>query len=186
MSKVNKGPAAPEKLFVRSEFNYDMKAASDAGGLACRDASRTSQEFKDEVDINTIAKRYGLTGELPENVPMVFHGDFTDVVDFRGAHDLIVRARESFDALPAHVRSRFDNDAAKFVDFTSDAKNFDEAVSLGLVRPEVQEARAKEAQAKRQAEIEAAAAELVKMQQAASGEAVGAPGKKGAKDQSST
>lgn len=35
--------------------------------------------------------------------------------------------------LPAKVRSRFENDPQKFLEFCSDPKNRDEAVSLGLI-----------------------------------------------------
>lgn len=126
--------------------------------------SRAQQEFAEEVDINTIVKRFGLTGQLPENVPMYFNADFTEVVDFQGAMDLVRAAQESFDAMPAHVRERFGNSAVKFVEFTSNADNFDEALKLGLIRPEVQEARAAKAEADRQAEVARAAAELVAKQ----------------------
>lgn len=140
----------------------DFVNVDDVGGLDCSVLpSRTAQEFAVEVDINTIAERYRLTGELPQNVPQVLQGDFEEVTDFQTAMNLIVAARESFQAMPAAIRSRFDNDAQKFLDFTSDPKNFDTASELGLVRPEVIEARAVEAAAKRKAELDAAvAAEL--------------------------
>lgn len=145
-----------EKVFVRTPYNYDMAKASDESGLACRDKSLAQQQFKEESDINTIARRFGLTGELPSNVPMVLQGDFTNVMDFRGAMDLIVQAREAFDAQPAAVRARFDNDPQKFLDFTSDVKNLDEAIKFGLIREERVQDRAKEVASARKAEIDAA------------------------------
>lgn len=166
------------KYEVRVPYVYDSQALSDATGLRCRDVSRTSQEFRDEVDINTIAKRYGLTGELPSGVPMVLQGDFTNVLDFRSGMDLIVRARESFDAQPASVRARFDHDPHKFLEFTSKVENLDEAIRLGLVREESVSRRATEVKAARQAEVDAAVAvELAARAKAAS---------VAAKDQSST
>lgn len=141
---------------ARTAYNYDRDAVSDETGLRCRDASRARQEFKEECDINTIAERFHLTGEMPENVPMVLQGDFTNVTDFRSAMDVVVQAREAFDAMPAKVRSRFDNDPQKFLEFTSNVDNFDEAAKLGLIRSESVERRATEAAAKRKAEIEAA------------------------------
>lgn len=170
-----------EKFEARVIGKYDSQALSDATGLKCKDPSRASQEFKDEVDINTIARRFGLTGEMPQNVPMVMQGDFTEVMDFRQAHDLLVRARESFQAMPADVRAEFDNDAARFVDFCSDERNFDRAFALGLVRPEVQAERARKAEEAFQAKVEAAAAVQA---QRRSQSVVEAP--KGAQDQSST
>jgi phage internal scaffolding protein len=45
-------------------------------------------------------------------------------------------AQDSFLALPAKVRARFDNDPALFVDFASDEANRDELKALGLLREE--------------------------------------------------
>ena len=58
MSKV----VAP---FVRSPYNYDMSAVSDETGLCCEDESLAIQSAKEDADINTIVRRFGLTGELP-------------------------------------------------------------------------------------------------------------------------
>lgn len=145
--------------FVRSPYNYDVDQASNESGLDCSgDKGRTQQSFAQDADINVIVERYGLTGKMPENVPQVMQGDFEHVIDFQSAMDLIVAARESFDAMPAKVRSRFDNDPAKFVEFTSDEKNFDEAAKFGLVRPEAIVRRSEEARVKREADLDAAVA----------------------------
>lgn len=162
-------------MFVRQPYNYDMNEASDESGLKCLDKSRTQQKFKDEVDINTIAKRFGLTGELPSNVPMVLQGDFTNVTDFHGAMELIVQARESFDAQPAAVRARFDNDPQKFLDFVSEKENLDEAIKLGLVREESVAARATEVAAARKAEVDAAVAVELAARAKAAEAAAGGP-----------
>lgn len=128
-----------ETVFIRSEYNYDMFAESDKVGLDCSNLpSLAKQSFAEECDINTIVRRFGLTGQLPSDVRMPQNGDFTNVPDFRTAMDLIVAARESFDAMPADVRARFHNDAAEFVDFCSDEKNRDEAIKLGLVEKPVE------------------------------------------------
>lgn len=148
-------------MFLRSGFGYDVDEASLEAGVDCSErveASRTQQHFAEEVDINTIVRRFGLTGELPTNVPMVLQGDFTNVVDFRSAMDLVVAAREAFMEQPAHVRARFDNDPQKFLDFTSDVKNLDEAIGLGMVRQESVDKRSMEVAAARKAEIDAAVA----------------------------
>lgn len=123
-------------MFLRTEFNYDMWQASHDSGLQCEDVSLTKQSFAEESDINTIVRRFGLSGELPTNVRMPTYGDFTGVSDFREAMDAVVSARESFDTLPANVRARFHNDPAEFVDFCSDADNIAEARKLGLVPAE--------------------------------------------------
>lgn len=137
------------------EHEYVNAGYSD--GIDCSNlGSRAQQQFAEEVDINTIVKRFGLTGELPSNVPHILQGDFTNIVDFQSAMDMIVAAREAFMEQPAEVRARFDNDPQKFLAFTSDKANLDEAIKLGLVREESVQARAAEVQALKQKEILAA------------------------------
>lgn len=122
--------------FLRTAFNYDRNVASDETGLDCSgEPSMTKQSFAEECDINTIVRRFGLTGELPSGVRMPTYADFSNVVDFHTAMNAIAQAGEAFDAMPAEVRARFDNDPAKFVDFCSDEGNRAEALKLGLLAP---------------------------------------------------
>lgn len=138
-------------------LEHEVVNGDSGEGLDCSVLpSRTKQEFAEEVDINTIVRRFGLTGELPTNVPQVMVGDFTQVIDFQSAMDLLVRTREMFDAMPADVRTRFDNKPEKFLEFTSDERNRDEAIRLGLVRPEAVEAAMAKAKAAKEAEISSA------------------------------
>ncbi|WNK14298.1 MAG: internal scaffolding protein [Microvirus sp.] len=116
---------------------YDRDADSVASGLLCVEATRAKQSFKEECDINTIVRRFGITGELPVGVRMPSYGDFTGLSDMHTALNAIAQAREAFDAMPADVRRRFDNDPAKFVDFCDDEQNRPEAVRLGLVAAQV-------------------------------------------------
>lgn len=150
------------KLVVKHAFS-----PSDDVGLECRDPSLAKQSFAEEVDINTIVRRFGLTGQLPENVRMPTYGDFTGLSDFRDAMNAVVAARESFDLMPAAVRARFHNDPAEFVDFCSDSKNQDEALSLGLIAPEAMERIAKQKEAEEKGRLEAAVvSELERRQKA--------------------
>jgi phage internal scaffolding protein len=146
-------------VFVRGGYNYDVDAASDEAALDCsKDSGRTQQSFEAESNINTIVARIFKTKEFPDSAPFVMQGDFVNAPDFQSAMDLIVKAREAFDAMPARVRSRFDNDPGKFVSFTSDEKNFDEAVKFGLVRPDVVAERQAKAEAASKAALDAAVA----------------------------
>lgn len=123
-------------MFLRSAFNYDRDQASLDSGLSCDgDEDQAKQEFKEECDINTILKRFNVTGQLPENVRMPSFGDFTGVHDFQSAANAIAVAREAFDEMPADIRKRFNNDPADFVAFCSDESNLAEARTLGLVPP---------------------------------------------------
>lgn len=127
---------AIKEVFLRSGFNYDRDQVSQATGLACRaEESMTQQQFKDEVDINTIVARFGLTGELPENLRMPVSGDFTKVGDFQSAMQMVREAEEAFMELPGQVRARFHNDPQRLIEFIEDDANREEAQKLGLVVP---------------------------------------------------
>ena len=121
--------------FLRTPFNYDRDKVSNETGLACMDPSLAKQSFAEESDINTIVKRFGLTGQLPSDVRMPTYADFEEVFSYRDAMNAVVAARESFMMMPADVRSRFGNDPGAFVDWCSDPENLAEAVRLGLAEP---------------------------------------------------
>lgn len=122
-----------KKIALRSAWNYDADKVSADTGLSCQDEDQTKQEFKEECDINTILKRFNITGQLPTDVRMPSFGDFSTVHDFQTAVNAIAEANEAFDEMPAEVRARFGNDPGAFVAFCSEPKNLDEARRLGLV-----------------------------------------------------
>lgn len=120
-------------VFLRTPYNYDTMEASDASALLCEDPSLAQQHARDECDINTIVRRFGLTGELPSNVRSPTYGDFADATDYHTALNAVIAADNAFMQLPADIRTRFNNDAGAFVDFVSDDSNRAEAEKLGLV-----------------------------------------------------
>lgn len=122
--------------FLRTPYNYDRDAASDESGLKCEDVSLAVQSERDEVDINTIVRRFGLTGELPHDLRAPTYGDFTEVRDYHTAMNAVSKANEAFDRMPADVRAKFNNDPALFVDFCSDPKNADAMKDMGLLSAE--------------------------------------------------
>ena len=130
-----------DKVFFRTGFNYDRDAVSRETALNCEIdpvtgeivPSMTSQQFADDVDINTIVRRFGLTGQLPQSLSVPLSGDFTGVTDFHSAMNLVVAAQDEFMKLPVDVRDRFGNDPGALVAFVSDDANRDEAVKLGIV-----------------------------------------------------
>lgn len=130
--------------FLRTAYNYDMNMAGDESGIDClfdrhtgeQTPSKTQQHFAEECDINTIVRRFGLTGQLPTAVRMPTYGDFQNVPTYQEAMNAIRAADEAFMEMPAEVRARFNNDPASFVDFCSDPANKEEARKLGLVDKE--------------------------------------------------
>lgn len=128
--------------FVRTAYNYDMDKASNETAISfVGTEDKAQQQFKDEVDINTIVRRFGLTGEMPDNYRPPQSGDFTGVTDYQSALNALIAADEAFLEIPAEVRERFANDPQKLMEFLANDKNRDEAVKLGLVQPPPEKTR---------------------------------------------
>ncbi len=120
-------------MFIRSSYNYDADQASFESGLVCSDDSLAIQSAEEESNINTIVRRFGISGQLPDQVAMPRSGDFTDAPDFQTAMNLVRQAQEEFVRVPADIRARFSNDPQQFMNFFEDPANYDEALKLGLV-----------------------------------------------------
>lgn len=123
---------------MRAAFGYDTDAVSEETGIVFLDKSRAIQSQRDEADINTIVKRFGLTGELPMSQRVPLNLDFDEVLDYRSCMDYVIQAQRSFDSLPAEVRSRFGNDHVSFVEWALDPASLPELRKLGLA-PEAPE-----------------------------------------------
>ena len=120
-------------LFLRTPYNYDKDAASNESGLHCEDASLAQQHFKEECDINTILQKFNITGILPEAPLSPRYGDFTGIGDYHDALNRVIAAQEEFEALPAQIRARFDNNPEKLIEFLDNSDNRSEAEQLGLI-----------------------------------------------------
>ena len=122
-------------IFLRTPYNYDTNQVSDETGLACRDASLTQQQFKEEADINTIVDRFLRSGVLPTPVNMPQYVDFEGVFDYQTAMNIIRAADENFMRLDARIRARFNNSPQEFLEFFANPDNIEEAIRLGLAVP---------------------------------------------------
>ena len=123
---------------IRSAYTFDSDAVSNETALDCGDESVTQQCFKDECDINILLAKFAVTGQLPDNVRVPQYVDFEEAFDFQSSMNVIRAAEEAFNAMPAEVRDRFQNDPGRFLEFANDASNYDEALKMGLAikRPE--------------------------------------------------
>lgn len=102
------------------------------------DSEYTKQEFKDECDINILMSKYQATGQMPvinQTAPQ-----YLDVsgIDYQDSMQFIAGAQTLFNELPSSVRSRFQNDPAQFLDFTSNENNRLEMAEMGLLKPQNQ------------------------------------------------
>jgi len=94
---------------------------------------RTKQEFKHECDVNTIIRRFvrdGFLVHMAKGTPKFL--DVSEIGDYRTAIDQVRAAEEYFGNLPAKVRAKFGNDAARFLDEAGKLSR-DELRELGLV-----------------------------------------------------
>lgn len=106
--------------------------------IGADEVSMADQSFREECDINTIVKRFGITGVVggPQLPPPI--EDFADIFDFQTAMNVLNAADRAFMSLDAEVRARFGNDAGRYVDFCSKRNpdgslvNLDEMRKLGL------------------------------------------------------
>lgn len=82
-----------------------------------KNPSRTKQEFRDECDPNHIVAAFTRTGNLDLiNKSKGMFLDLTELpVSYQESLNLVIRAREAFDALPAARRAEFDNDVNQFL-----------------------------------------------------------------------
>lgn len=125
----------PRPVFFKTPFNHDTMAESDRTALTCPEPSKTQQHFVEESDINVIVGRFLKTGELPPVRTPPSYADFTEITDFQSAMDTINQAKESFAALPAEVRSTFQNDPGRFlayVDHCNDTGDLEPLRKMGL------------------------------------------------------
>jgi len=120
-------------VFLRTPYNYDRDAATNESGLACEEPSLAQQHFKDECDINNILRQFNITGLLPESPLSPRYGDFSGISDYHTALNRVIAAQDEFEALPAQIRARFDNDPAQLIEFLENSDNRPEAEKLGLV-----------------------------------------------------
>lgn len=130
--------------FIRSAYNYNMDEASLESAIeidsSIKEENLTHQSFKEECDINTIVERFGLTGQLPDDIRMPLTGDFTEVVnDYQTALNMVIAADNEFMKLPANIRERFRNDPAELISFLENEQNRDEAERLGIVNKPIQQ-----------------------------------------------
>jgi len=123
-----------KRVFARSAYNYDPKVASVECALCMpEDEGKTQQHFKEECDINTIIKRFGLGVALPTTFKAPMTGDFSDVSDFQTAMNAVKEAETAFMQMPAALRKRFDHDPQQLLGFLDHEGNREEAMTLGLI-----------------------------------------------------
>lgn len=95
---------------------------------------RTVQADADRTDIRKILDRArrggGAAGFITSKQP--FFADISNAPDYMTALNVVARAHQQFELLPAEIRDRFRNDPSLFLDFMADEANAEEIYKLGL------------------------------------------------------
>lgn len=93
----------------------------------------TQQSHKSECDINKIIARYDTQGVLTH--VSKFEAKFGDMtgLDFKYMADKVANAKTMFALLPSDIRTVFENDPGKLLEFMEDPNNRDKAIELGLI-----------------------------------------------------
>lgn len=119
---------------LRVPGDYDSDQLSLLTGVECNEEEdKAQQQFADAADINTLVRRFGVTGEMPQARELAEYGDFSGVTDFQTAMQQLKQAQESFDSLPVKIRARFENDPAALYEYLQNSDNLAEAVELGIL-----------------------------------------------------
>lgn len=98
-------------------MNYNKRGR--VGANLDYETNMTKQAFAEETNINAIMAKYQATGQFTHvNHNPAMYGDFSKINNLQEAIDQVDAANEIFMSLPAEVRSKFDNNPAKFIDFS--------------------------------------------------------------------
>lgn len=130
---------------VRHAYSFDTKDYDpgidcsgyvDEDGVFWETPSLTRQADAEDCDINVMMAKYQATGIEPRVNPRAPQwGDFSSVVGFQEALNIVRQSEADFMLLPAEVRDRFGNDPAGLLRFLEDPANREEAERLGIVVP---------------------------------------------------
>ena len=108
-------------------------------GITFTDKSLTKQSFTKECDINTILHKYQKTGAIDHvNKHEASYG-FATSDDFTKSMEIVAKGNSMFEELPSSIRTKFENDPAKFLDFVQDKENLEEMQELGLAHKRLNE-----------------------------------------------
>lgn len=95
----------------------------------------TKQSFKDECNINLIMAKYQKSGAITHLQNHEGSYGFASAVDFTESMQIVTKANSMFADLPSSIRTKFENEPAKFLEFVQNPENAKELVELGLATP---------------------------------------------------
>lgn len=123
----NKTLRAEKETYVRENGTKGVRTVLKGKTL-------TQQQFKDECDVNKIMDKYLKTGSITHlnNRQSGAYLNLVDLPDYQQCLDITIQAQNTFMALPAKIRNKFENDPEKLIQYLADPKNIEESIKLGL------------------------------------------------------
>lgn len=100
--------------------------------------SLADQSQKNACDVNRIIARYKKTGQITHtSKKQALYADLSEVTDLIGALEQVSKAADAFDALPAQLRKKLNNDPVNLLEYLADPNNDEEAIRYGIkTRPQ--------------------------------------------------
>jgi len=97
--------------------------------------SRTQMQYKDQVNVNNIMKKFKKTGSITHlrNAKEGVYADLTQITDYAESLMQIKKADEAFLSIPSEIRNKFQNNPANLISYLKDPKNTEEAIKHGLL-----------------------------------------------------
>jgi hypothetical protein len=85
--------------------------------------SKTEQSYGEMLDINRMLEPAMKQGLLRHGI--TFEGEYDDIPvgDFQEAQFIVAKGKSMFEQLPSNMRTKFENDPAKFMAFVQDPAN---------------------------------------------------------------
>jgi len=93
--------------------------------------SLTKQAHKEEADINSILKKYTVTGTVPINQRPATYMDISNIKSYEESFNIVEQAKESYMSLPIEVRKKFKN-PLEFINFVQNPQNEKALIEMGL------------------------------------------------------
>lgn len=101
------------------------------------DKGFTIQSDRDDADINKIVARLEKGAQIRRlDLKEPFYGDVTAFDGLQEAMIKVQNAEMLFMDFEAGIRERFDNDPVKFIEFLENPENKQEAIDLGIIKPQ--------------------------------------------------
>lgn len=104
-------------------------------GFENDEPSMADPSFEADTNVNNVMKKHGGSMESAFQARRLqgAYADLSNIPDYQTMLKTVQHAQDTFNAMPADLRKKFDNDPQKLISFLSDPNNKNEAITLGLV-----------------------------------------------------